>query len=126
MHVLLKSLQCLRITILLELTTSDQIRFVLFFSLIFGVNQYVVLHLFGIFNFLILSIGVSLLTHKLSQDFSSVVLSVSLFVFGLPLVDFISNHAENSKLHSKICDKKKSHIDFNYVNDIIKHFQNAE
>ncbi len=67
-----------------------------FFSLIFGVNQYVVLHLFGIFNFLILSIGVSLLTHKLTQDFTSVVLSVSLFVFGLPLVDFISNHAENS------------------------------
>ena len=67
-----------------------------FFSLIFGVNQYVVLHLFGIFNFLILSIGVSLFTHKLTHDFTSVVFSVSLFVFGLPLVDFISIHAENS------------------------------
>lgn len=67
-----------------------------FFSSIFGVNQYMVLHLFGAFNFGLLFLGISLLAYKLSKDFISVVLSVSLFVFLFPIVNFVSNPVEGS------------------------------
>lgn len=67
-----------------------------FFSLIFGTNQYVVLHLFVAFNFLILLIGASLLVHKLTQDFASVVLGISLFVFALPQFNLVTNFTKGS------------------------------
>ncbi|CUU06611.1 hypothetical protein JGI2_01414, partial [Candidatus Kryptobacter tengchongensis] len=67
-----------------------------FFSMILGVNQYVVLHLFGAFNFAILIAGVSFLTYKLSNDFFSVILSVSFFSFIVPILNFVSNPIEGS------------------------------
>ncbi|MFN3134109.1 MAG: hypothetical protein ACK44H_00905 [Candidatus Kryptonium sp.] len=67
-----------------------------FLSLIFGTNQYVVLHLFGAFNFLILVIGISLLTHELTKDFISVVLGISLFAFGFLMLNLNLNLFGNS------------------------------
>jgi hypothetical protein len=69
-----------------------------FFSLIFGINQYTVLHLFGGFNFAVLFVGVSLLTYKLTGEIYSVILSASLFSYLFGRFNFISNSVEGSSL----------------------------
>lgn len=70
----------------------------LFFSLIFGINQYIILHLFGGFNFAILFVGISLLTYKLTSEIYSVILSVSLFVFLFGQFKFTLNMVEGNSL----------------------------
>ncbi len=67
-----------------------------FFSLAFGINQYMVLHLFGAFNFALLFVGISLLTYKLTNDIFSVALSSSLFAYLFGYLGFISNPVEGS------------------------------
>ncbi len=67
-----------------------------FFSLIFGINQYTILHLFGGFNFAILFIGISLLTYKLTGEIFSVILSASLFVFLFGQFKFTLNAVEGN------------------------------
>lgn len=67
-----------------------------FFSLIFGINQYVVLHLFGAFNYALLFIGISLLTYRLTEDFFTVILSASLFAYLFGQFNFIQNPVEGS------------------------------
>lgn len=69
-----------------------------FFSLIFGINQYTVLHLFGGFNFAVLFVGVSLLTYKLTGEIYTVILSASLFSFIFAQFNFISDSVEGSSL----------------------------
>lgn len=67
-----------------------------FFSMIFGVNQYVVLHLFGAFNYMLLIVAISLLSYRLSGDFVSAMLSASFFAFVVPMLNFVSNPVEGS------------------------------
>ncbi len=69
-----------------------------FFSLIFGINQYTILHLFGGFNFAILFVGVSLLTYKLIREIYSVILSASLFAFLFGQFKFTLNTVEGSSM----------------------------
>ncbi len=69
-----------------------------FFSLVFGINQYTILHLFGGFNFAVLFIGISLLTYRLTGEIYSVILSASLFSFLFGRFNFILNPVEGSSL----------------------------
>ncbi len=67
-----------------------------FLSLIFGVNQHIVLHLFGALNYGFIFIGISLLTYKMTKDFRSVILASSLFAFVFLRFNFVSDHVEGS------------------------------
>ncbi len=67
-----------------------------FLSLLFGVNQYIVLHLFGAFNYGLIFIGISLLAYKLTKNLHSVILASSLFAFVFLRFNFVLNHIEGS------------------------------
>ncbi|CUT02565.1 hypothetical protein [Candidatus Chrysopegis kryptomonas] len=67
-----------------------------FLSLIFGVNQHIVLHLFGALNYGLIFVGISLLTYRLTKNLHSVILASSLFAFVFLRFNFVLNHVEGS------------------------------